>query len=256
MLVTIDIGNTNTVVGLYAGNELRNFYRLSSRDSITVDEAGLLLFDLCRLNNAPEEIDGAAMCSVVPILTSRFEAALKKYFNSEPLILDHKTDTGMKIDYEIPNQVGSDRIADAVAAYNKYGGPTIIVDLGTAVTVDAVSSDGVYLGGAIAPGIEASVAGLSKRASQLFQVSLHPPSRTLGKNTMESIQAGIIFGAVGQIDALVKRISSEIGEDVKMVVATGGLADMVKGLSETVREVDHTLTLDGLKFVYNRIKNK
>lgn len=256
MLLTIDIGNTNTVIGIFDGGSLIDFYRLSSREMLTPDEAGLKLINICNLNSiGASEIDGAALCSVVPTLTSTYDSAIQKYFNVKTLILTHETDLGIVIDYEIPNQVGADRLADAVAAYNKYGGPTIIVDLGTAITIDAVSSDGHYLGGAIAPGIEASLAGLSKRASQLFQVSLKAPAKVLGKNTVESIQAGIVFGAVGQIDELVSRIKNEIGEPVKRVIATGGLAELVSGISKTIDGIDPTLTLDGLNIVYNKLRN-
>ncbi|MCP4631562.1 MAG: type III pantothenate kinase [candidate division Zixibacteria bacterium] len=254
MLLAIDIGNTNTVIGIFDRDRLIGFYRLSSREMLTADEAGLELVNLCGINKIDaSSMEGVSMCSVVPSLALTFESAVNKYFNLKPLVLTHETDHGLIIDYDIPNQVGADRIADAAAAFDKYGGPTIIVDLGTAITVDAVSSDSHYLGGAIAPGIEASVAGLSKRASQLFQVPLKSPGRALGKNTLESIQAGIIYGAVGQIDELVKRISGEIGEPIKKVVATGGLSDMVFGISSTIQEVVPALTLDGLKLIYNRL---
>lgn len=251
MLLVIDIGNTNTTVGIYDGDELVDFYRLSSREALTSDEAGMELYNICNMNDLKAaKIDSVALCSVVPDLTSAYDAAIQKYFKINPMILTHETEIGVAVDYDIPNQVGTDRLADAVAAYRKYGGPTIIVDLGTAITVDAVSADGSYLGGAIAPGIEASAAGLSVKASQLFKVPLKAPLRALGKNTVESIQAGIIFGAVGQIDELVRRIGEEIGEPLKNVIATGGLADLVYGISSTIKTVDHSLTLDGLKMIY------
>ncbi|MBD3234287.1 MAG: type III pantothenate kinase [candidate division Zixibacteria bacterium] len=254
MLLAIDIGNTHTVTGLFNKDILVNYFRISSRDSITADEAGLDLRNIFSFNETLlNQLDGAILCSVVPTLTSVYNSAVRKYFNLKPYILTHDTDTGIVIDYEIPNQVGADRIADAVAAYNKYGGPSIVVDFGTAITVDAISSDGRYLGGAIAPGIEASLAGLSRRAAQLFQVPLFPPNRALGKNTVESIQAGIIYGAVGLIDELVIRIKGEIDEPVKKVVATGGLAEMVFGISKTIDEIDSTLTLNGLRIVYERL---
>ncbi|PJA27358.1 MAG: pantothenate kinase [candidate division Zixibacteria bacterium CG_4_9_14_3_um_filter_46_8] len=257
MLLAIDIGNTNTVVGIYKEDLLLSFFRLSSRENITSDEAGFGLRNICNINGAcADQIDSAILCSVVPTLTAVYDSAIQKYFNIKPFILTHKSDIGITIDYEIPNQVGADRLADAVGAYHKYGGPTIIVDLGTAITVDAISSKGVYLGGAIAPGVEASLAGLSKRAAQLFQVPLNSPKRALGKNTVESIQAGIIFGAAGLIDGLVSRIASEIGEPLKRVVATGGLAEMVRGISKTINEINLTLTLDGLNIIYQRNMKK
>jgi type III pantothenate kinase len=257
MLLTIDIGNTNTTVGIFDNDRLVDYYRLTSREMATSDEVGLRLSNICQLNNIEiSAVDATAVCSVVPVLTSAYAAAINKYFKVEPLIVTYETELGLKIDYEIPNQVGADRLADAVAAFHHYGGPTIIVDLGTAITVDAVSADGCYLGGAIAPGIEASVEGLSRRASQLFQVPLRAPAHALGKNTVESIQAGTVFGAVGQIDELVTRISQEIGEPIKQVIGTGGLANLILGISKTVNEINQTLTLEGLKIIYTRLKRK
>ncbi len=257
MILTIDIGNTNSVIGLYDKRDLIGFYRLSSRDTITIDEIGFQLKSICDLHNLSSgDIEGAAISSVVPSLTASYNKAISKYYNIDPLVLTYETECGLIIDYDIPNQVGADRIADAVAAYDRCGGPTIIVDFGTAITVDVVSRDGRYLGGAIAPGVEASLAGLSKKAAQLFQVPLNAPSRCLGKNTVESIQAGIVYGTVGLIDELVGRITNEMGEPIKKVIATGGFADMVFGISKTIEEIIPTLTLEGLNLIYYKLISK
>ncbi len=256
MLLAIDIGNTHTVLGMFHKEKLKKYFRVTSNHALTVDECGILVKQLF-----PDyrKVKDVIICSVVPPLTPIYQEMSKKFLKVAPFMVHWNLPLGIKILYDDPSQVGADRIANAVAAYQIYGGPAIIVDLGTATTFDVISEKGEYLGGAIAPGIETSSLNLFQRAAQLFKVSLEKPHRSIGRNTEESLRSGIIFGCVGQIDGIVNRIKEELKKEYRIkkepkVVATGGLADLIARESKTIQRVNPTLTLEGLRRIYLRVK--
>jgi len=256
MLLTIDIGNTHTVMGIFSKEKLTEYFRVTSNHALTVDECGILVKQLF-----PDfrKIEDVIICSVVPPLTPIYQEMSKKFLKIDPVLVRWDIPLGIKILYDDPSQVGADRIANTVAAYQIYGGPIIIVDLGTATTFDVISEKGEYIGGAIAPGIETASQNLFKRAAQLPRVSLKTPHRSIGKNTEESLRSGIIFGSVGQIDGIVYRIKEELKNEHKIkkkpkVIATGGLADLIARESKTIQKVEPTLTLEGLRRIYLQVK--
>ena len=249
MLLAIDIGNTNVVIGLFKDNKLLNYFRLSTLNYQTKDEVGILLRQLV----GKAQIEDVILCSVVPPLTPIYQKGCEKYFRKTPLVVTSDLPLGIKILYEDPRQVGADRLANAVAAYKLFGGPIIVVDLGTATTFDVVSEKGEYLGGAIAPGIEISTSYLFQKAAQLFKVRFEKPKDIIGKNTEESLKSGILYSAVGGIDEVVKRICKKLKGKVK-VIATGGLAELIFSESKTIQKTVPTLTLEGLKIIYNNLK--
>ncbi len=251
MLFAVDIGNTNTVMGVFEKEKLKDSFRLSTKHSLTVDECGLLINQL--LSKKKKKIKGVIICSVVPFLTSVYQKMSRRYLKIEPVIVSFKLPLGIKILYDDPSEVGADRLANAVAAYQIYGGPVIVVDLGTATTFDVVSKKGEYLGGAIAPGLESSMSSLMQKAAQLSKIDFRKPKEIIGKSTEESLRSGFFYGTLGQIDEIVKRIKKHIKGEVK-VVATGGLADLIASESKTIQKIDPDLTLKGLKIIYKRIK--
>lgn len=252
MLLAIDIGNTNIVLGLYQGKKLITHWRLATQSERTADEYGVLISQLI----ATEGYGSAAIaavavsCVVPPMLTTTQELA-RKIFRMEPLIVGPGIKTGMPILYENPRDVGADRIVNGVAAYDKYRDTCIIVDFGTATTIDLISKKGEYVGGAIAPGLSIALEALVQRASKLPRIEVVRPREVVGKNTVSSIQAGIYFGYVGLVDGLVRRIQKEYGMAGK-VVATGGLASLVASECSSIDEVDEFLTLDGLRIIHER----
>jgi type III pantothenate kinase len=261
MLLAIDVGNTQTVIGLFDGPELLDHWRIVTVAERTSDELALLLRQfLGWLGVSPSgahgspadagEISGIAISSVVPRVTASLRDMAERHFAVLPLIIEPGVRTGMPILYENPKEVGADRIANAVAAYELYGGPSIVVDFGTATTLDAVSPRGEYLGGAIIPGIEVSMDALFGRAAGLRKVELVPPRHVIGKSTVESIQSGAIHGFTGQVDHLVRCFEAEMGESV--VIATGGLASLIAPLSTTIQHEEPWLTLYGLRIVFER----
>jgi type III pantothenate kinase len=257
MLLAIDIGNTHTVLGIYHNNKLKEYFRVASTHTLTVDESSILVRQLF-----PEyqRIKNVIICSVVPPLTPVYQEMSTKFLNVEPVLVNYKLPLGIKILYNDPSQVGADRLANAVAGYQIYGGPLIIVDLGTATTFDVVSEKGEYLGGVIAPGIETSSWNLFQRAAQLFKISLDKPQVSIGKNTEESLRSGIIYGSVGQIDGIVNRIKRELKQTYKIrkapkVIATGGLSEIITKESATIQKVDPTLTLEGLRRIFLQVKD-
>jgi type III pantothenate kinase len=254
MLLALDIGNTSTVLGIFDKGNLKGFYRVSSRTSLTEDEAGALLKQLFGYETL-KQIKGIIICSVVPSLTSTYQETSRKYLQQKPLLVSSNLKLGMRIRYKDPSQVGADRIANAIAAKKLYRLPAIIVDLGTATTFDVISARGEYLGGAIAPGIETSSADLFKRGAQLFKVGLEKPPRAIGRTTQESLQSGIILGAAGQIDFLVREIQKEVGKKCT-VAATGGCASLVWKVSKTIHRIDLSLTLKGLYYIYSVLRGK
>jgi len=265
MLLAIDTGNTQTVIGLFDGKELTDHWRIATVVERTADELALMVQqflafhgftlrdDAGRSAPAPAlggTIDGVAISSGVPRVTAELRAMTARYFGFPALVLEPGVRTGMPILYDNPKEVGADRIANAVAAYELYGGPSIVVDFGTANTIEAVSERGEYLGGAIFPGIDVSMDALFGRAAALRRVELVAPRHVIGKSTVESIQSGCVYGFSGQVDALVDRFQAELGECT--VVATGGLADPIIEHSRTIQHYEPWLTLQGLRIVFER----
>jgi len=252
MLLVVDVGNTNIVLGVYDGDRLIQHWRVSTDREKSADEYGMLLYNLFSFRNLKfSDIHAIAISSVVPPLTVPLTRMCQRYFNVEPLIIGPGTKTGMAIKYENPREVGADRIVNAVAAYAKFGGPLVIVDFGTATTFDAVAANGDYLGGAIAPGIGISTEALFQRAAKLPRIELVKPKSVIARNTVHSMQAGIIYGYVGQVDEIVRRMKEELGGKA-YVVATGGLANLIASETTEIQSVEPFLTLEGLRLLYER----
>lgn len=246
MILVVDVGNTNTVLGVYKGEELIGHWRVASDRYKSSDEYGILFTNLLMHDGInPKDLQRVIVSSVVPPLVKILEEVCVDYFKVDYHIVGPGTKTGMNIKMDNPKEVGADRIVNAVAAYHIYGGPIIIVDFGTATTFCAVDGKGDYLGGAIAPGIGISTEALFARASKLPRIELSKPERVIGKNTIQGMQAGIIYGFVGQVDELVKRMKEELGSEAK-VVATGGLASLIGSESDSINEINSLLTLQGL----------
>ncbi|GHV40161.1 type III pantothenate kinase [Synergistales bacterium] len=249
MLLVMDAGNTTTVVGVFDGEKLLSHWRLSSILR-TSDEFGVyLLFLLSTISLKPGDIDGAMLSSVVPPLDLPIRDAIKAYFGVECLSVNAFINTGLEIRYAAPHEVGADRIVNAVAGRAKYGSPVIVADYGTAITLDVVSPDGAYLGGVIAPGIVTGITALFGRTAKLPQVGIELPPSVIGRNTTESVQAGMLYGYAGLTDALVERISEEL-KIKPPVVATGGHAELMASITKSIDHVDQWLTLDGLRLLY------
>lgn len=255
MLITIDIGNTNVVIGLYRNNDLIAHWRLSSQIARTRDECWILLSSLLKSNSIEiNQIQGGIISSVVPNLTSTFILVLEDYFHLNPIIVSSNLKIDLKILYEDPRAVGADRICNAVAGFHLFGGPLVILDFGTATTFDIVSENNEYLGGIIAPGIELTASVLHQRAARLPKVELKFPDTVIGTTTESSIQAGLMFGTVELINGLIARIEQELGTKVK-TVATGGLAKLVIPYTNKIERIEPFLTLDGLRLIYEQVKN-
>lgn len=250
MILVVDVGNTNIVMGIYKGEKLISNWRISTSSERTSDEMGLLLlqfFNHAQVN--PSDVKDVIISSVVPPVMYALELAINKYVNSEPLIVSSKIKTGINILYDNPKEVGADRIVNAVAALKLYGGPIIIVDFGTATTFCAITENGDYLGGVICAGIKISMDALFARAAKLPRVELVRPDKIIGKNTVESMQAGAIYGYAGQVDYIVNKMQEEMGGNVK-IVATGGLARLIAQESKSITEINGKLTLEGLRLIY------
>ena len=250
MLLTIDIGNTNITLGLYEGKALRSAWRLATAHERMPDEYGLQLLGL--LEHAactPQHLTGVAMASVVPPLTSTFLQACDKYLQRRPLVVDAGVKTGVRIRYEDPKAVGADRVADAAAVQKLYGGPACIVDFGTATTFDAISAEGDYLGGAIAPGIGIAAEALFHRTAKLPRVDLQRPPSAIGRNTVHAIQSGMLFGYAGLVEGMVARFRKELGAATK-VIGTGGLVELVAAETDVIEILAPWLTLEGLRIIW------
>jgi len=249
MLLAIDIGNTNIVVGVFDGDDLVADFRLHTEARATGDELGLLLVGLLGGRDiSPGSIDGVVVSSVVPTLTRSIEG-LATFFGRPPLLIGPGVRTGMRILIGDPREAGADRIANSIAALHRHGAPAVVVDLGTATTFDAISAEGDYLGGAIAPGILISLDALVARAAKLSRVDLVAPHSVIGRSTIESMQAGMVYGYVGLIEGVVRRMCAELGSKTK-VIATGGLAELIAAHTDAIDVVDQRLTLDGLRIIF------
>lgn len=248
-LLAIDVGNTNTVLGLFEGDELTRSWRIKTDSRSTADEMALTFSGL--LHGQPP-LSGIALCSTVPAVLREMRQMLTDYHIDVPtVIVEPGTRTGVPILTDNPKEVGADRIVNTIAAHQIYGGPSIVVDFGTSTNLDVVSAQGEFLGGALAPGIEISLDALASRAAQLRKVELVRPRSVIGKNTVEALQSGALYGFAGQVDGLVRRIEEEIGP-VTAVIATGGLAPIVVPESETITHHDPDLTLIGLRLVFEK----
>lgn len=250
MLFCIDIGNTNIVLGLFSGRELIAHWRLSTARQATADEYGLRIHSLL-LHAAvdPAQITGVALCSVVPQLTDPFKQLCQRYIGCFPFLISHEIELGMRLLIDRPHEVGSDRIVNCVAAKALVGGPVCVVDFGTATKFDVVSSDGDFLGGAIAPGLGIAAEALFARASKLYAVPLTRPARVVGRNTVEAMQAGIYLGYVGLVESLIERIRREVGPELR-VIATGGLSPLIVADIPAIERVEPWLTLYGLRILW------
>ena len=260
MLLVVDVGNTNTVLGLFEPKPLGQgkprkliaHWRVSTNKSQTVDEYGVLFRNLFAMNGIEVgAVQGIVISSVVPPLDSTLREVCERYFQLKPLFIEPGVKTGMPVHYDNPAEVGADRIVNGVAAFEKFGGPCIVVDFGTATTFDVVSPKGEYLGGVITPGIGISADALFERTARLPRVDIRKPPSMIATNTVNSLQAGLYYGYLGLIDGILERLIAELGDDVK-VVATGGLATLMGGGSKYIREVDDLLTLEGLRIIYER----
>ncbi len=252
MLLAVDVANTNIVIGVFDGRNLKTHFRVSTAHHRTSDEYGQQLLYLLRYTGIDHgDITDVIVSNVVPPLNDTLRDVGKKYFSVEPLFVGPGIKIGINIKYENPKEVGADRIVNAVAALSLYGAPVIVVDFGTATTFCAINSESEYLGGAIAPGIGISIEALFKAAAKLPRVEVKKPDRLIGRNTIESMQSGIYYGYVGQVDELVKRMKAELKCNPK-VIATGGYATMIAADSETIDEVQPLLTLEGLRIIHEK----
>lgn len=250
MLLTIDVGNTNLTLGLYAGDKLGAHWRLATDHNRMPDEYGLQFLGL--LQNAGKtlkDIEGVSLASVVPPLTGRVIQACREYLKQGPLVVDAGVKTGIKVRYEDPKAVGADRICDAVAVMKLYGGPACVVDFGTATTFNAITKDGEYLGGAITAGINLAAEALYTRAAKLPRIDLQVPPSVIGRNTVHAMQSGLLFGYVSMVEGMVARFRAELGSDMK-VVATGGLAETVAKETKVIGIIAPWLTLEGLRLIW------
>ncbi|MDT7551139.1 MAG: type pantothenate kinase [Actinomycetota bacterium] len=249
MLLTVDVGNTNTVLGLFDGQELFESYRIKTDARVTADELALMFRGLLADHSKP---DGVAVCSTVPAVLEQLQLMFDRYFADVPsFIVGPGVKTGVPILTDNPHEVGPDRIVNTLAAHSLFGGPALVVDFGTSTNFDVVSAKGEFLGGALAPGIEISVDALAARAARLFKVALVPPRSVIGKNTAESLQSGLVYGFAGQVDGLVRRIGQELGEP-PTVIATGGLSHLMTSVCETLDHHEPDLTLIGLRLVFEK----
>jgi type III pantothenate kinase len=248
MLLAVDVGNTQTVFGLFDGDRLTEQFRVGTDRTHTGDELAVMLRAFVELDS----LDGIVLCSSVPQLAHEYEAFAERWVGVEVLVLGPGVSTGMAIRYDDPREVGADRIANSVAARERYGAPAVVVDFGTSTNFDVVSPAGEFAGGVLAPGIEVSMDALFARAARLPKVPFEPPERVISQTTVAALQSGLVYGFAGQVDAIVERIRTELGAPEAPVIATGGLAELIAPHSSTITAVDPELTLQGLRLVWER----
>ena len=252
MILALDVGNTNITIGVFDNGVLARHWRLRTVHDQTADEWGVLLRNLFSLGDLSlDHVDGIIIASVVPPLDSTLAAMSRQYFSREPMFVTPETDTGLRILYDNPREVGADRIVNGVAAFHRYGGPCVVVDLGTAITFDAVSANAEYLGGVICPGIGMSVQGLFSRTARLPLVDFLEPDRVIGTNTVSSMQSGLYYGVIGMIDGILERIVATLGPETK-TIATGGQSELIISGSKRLKANDPDLTLEGLQLIWQR----
>jgi type III pantothenate kinase len=256
MLLALDVGNTNTVLGLYdlGGSKpmLAAHWRVTTHRTQTVDEYGVLFVNLFTMHGkSSEQVTHIIISSVVPPVESTLRQVCKDYFHIEPMFVEPGIKTGVPVLVDNPSELGADRLVNAVAAFDRYGGPCVIVDFGTATTFDVVSARGEYIGGAIAPGLGISADALFSRAARLGRIDIRRPAKVIGTNTVTHLQSGLYFGYIGLVDGILERIANELGAQPK-VVATGGLARQIAADSRYIKEIDDMLTLDGLRILFER----
>lgn len=254
MILVIDVGNTNIVLGVYKQEELQHFWRLSTNYRTTADEYGVIIHNLfLKVGLAVKDIEGVIVSSVVPSMMFTMELLCEGYLHKTPLVVGSNIKTGLNICCDNLYEIGSDRIVNVTAAFDQYGGnmPLVVIDFGTATTFDVVDSKNNYLGGAIMPGIGISMEALYRRATKLPRVKLKKPKSVIGRNTVHAMQAGIIFGYAGQVDGIVNRISQELQTQPE-VIATGGFAQLIASESHSINTINPLLTLEGLRLIYNR----
>ncbi|MEG0592437.1 MAG: type III pantothenate kinase [Coprobacillus sp.] len=254
MLVVIDIGNTNITIGVYNKNDLIGTYRLTTWFKRTSDEYGFMLLSFLNASSIQmEQVNDIIISSVVPKINYSFTNSIKKYFHKDPIFIGPGVKTGIDIRIDNPSALGADRLVDAAGAYYTYGGPCIVIDFGTATTYDVVSEKGEFLGGATAPGIGISSEALSSQAAKLPEIEINKPDKIIAKNTVKSMQAGVVFGYIGQTEYIIKKIKEEYGQDMK-VISTGGLGRMIANETDYIDIYDADLTFKGLKIIYEKSK--
>jgi type III pantothenate kinase len=252
MLLAVDVGNTQTVLGLFDGEQLVEHWRVATEAERTGDELAALFADLLGLRGRSfDDVSGVSLSSTVPLLGRAYQELAERHIDAPLLVLGPGTRTGIPILYDDPREVGPDRIANAVAARERYGAPCIVVDFGTSTNFDAVSAEGEYVGGVLAPGIEISMEALFARAARLTKVDFVEPETVIGKTTVASLQSGLVYGFAGQVDGIVERMRSELG-DTAPAIATGGLAELIAPHARTIEKVDPLMALDGLRLVWDR----
>ncbi len=253
MVLVVDVGNTHIVLGVFEDKKLLASWRLGTNKERTSDELGMLILGLFNHEKLSiNKVEAVVVASVVPPIMYTLEHAIKKYIKTQPMIIGPGTKTGINIRCQNPKEVGADRIVNAVAGFELYGGPLIIVDMGTATTFCAISERGEYLGGVICPGIKISAEALYQKAAKLPRIDLVKPESVIGKNTVSSMQSGVFYGYVGQVDYIVNRIKNEMNEKNIRVIATGGLSRLIAEESIAINDVNPTLTLEGLRLIYER----
>jgi type III pantothenate kinase len=252
MLLALDVGNTNVTIGTFDGERLAGRWRLRTIHEQTADEWGILIRNLFSLSSLDlAAVDGVIISSVVPAVDQPLEAMSQRYFGRKPIFVNYLTNLGLTVRYDNPREVGADRLVNGVAGFRKYGGPVVVVDLGTTINFDVVSAPGEYLGGVICPGIGMSISGLFARTARLPMVDFREPEKLIGSNTVGSITSGLYYGFVGMIDGILERLAAELGPEMK-TVATGGQGHMIVRSSRWVKVYEEDLTLEGLRFIWDR----
>ena len=253
MILVLDVGNTNITFGVYEGEKLVTTFRITTKIARTSDEYGILIRDLLRMNDINRaDIEGSIVASVVPNIMHSLTGAMVRYIGSNPIVIGPGTKTGIQIKTKNPREIGADRVVDAVAAYEKYGGPILVLDFGTATTYDYVSADGSLMAGVTAPGVRISAAALSENAAKLPKIEIKKPDSILAGDTVTSMQAGVMYGQIGQAEYIIKQMKKETGCHDMKVVATGGLGRAISQETDMIDLYDQTLTLDGLRIIFEK----